>query len=160
MAYVAIANTVRSKILGLAMEIGEEFGYNIEIASFNKESEKNNQTIIHYMKTEITNTGDGNVVNTGNNANVTANLSISKGDITKLNKALEEQGVEHADIVELNDIIKTETPDFENKRLGEKANNWVLKTFGKALNGLGKIATSASGNLLATFIKQYYGIDN
>ncbi len=158
--FIEILNRVRSKLLGLTMDIGDKFGYNIEIASFKKNQEINNQTINNYMHTEITNTGDANVVNTGNNADVSATITISKGDVQKLNTALEELGVDRSDVEELNQVIQTEIPDYENKKLGERANNWLLKIFGKSLNGIGKIATSASGNLLATMIKQFYGMDS
>jgi hypothetical protein len=155
---VQIINTVRARLLAFTMEMGETFGYNIEISSFKKDQAINNQTINNFMKTEINNTGDGNVTNTGNNSQVNATINITKGDLKKLNETLIENGIEDADIEELNTIVQTETPDFENKKLGEKANGWILNIIGKTLSGIGKIGTGVSANLLATLIKHYYGI--
>jgi hypothetical protein len=155
---IQILSTVRTKLLAFIMELGENFGYNIEISSFRKDQAINNQTINNFMKTEINNTGDGNVTNTGNNSQVNATINITKGDLKKLNETLKENGIEDADIEELNTIVQTETPDFENQKLGEKANGWILNIIGKTLSGIGKIGTGVSANLLATLIKHYYGI--
>jgi hypothetical protein len=153
-----ILNTVRTKLLAFTMELGENFGYNIEISSFKKDQAINNQTINNFMKTEINNTGDGNVTNTGDNAQINATISITKGDLKKLNETLKANGIEDTDIEELNAIVQTEQPDFENKKLGEKANSWILNIIGKTLSGIGKIGTGVSANLLATLIKHFYGI--
>lgn len=157
---IEIVNAVRLKLLALAMKVGEEFGFNVEIGSFKKNQDVNNQTINNFMKTEITNTGDGNVINSGANSKVNATITITKGDAEKLNKTLSEYGIEGEDIEELNTIIATEEPDYKNKKLGTNANSWIGKIVVKSLNGIGKIASGATGNILATLIKGYYGIDN
>jgi hypothetical protein len=110
------------------------------------------------MKTEINTSGDGNIVSTGDNANIHATIKITKGDIKALQSHLETQGVDQEDIHEISEIVQNEQPDLENNRLGEKSNNWILKILGKSLNGIGKVATGISSNLLATFIKHYYGM--
>jgi hypothetical protein len=156
---VEILSTVRSKLLAFTMDVAEKFGHNIEIASFKEKQEQNNQTIINYMKTEITNTGDANIINTGEKAQIDANITVTKGDIQKLNQALSKQGIEEEDISELNTIVTTEEPDLQNKRLGQKANDWIMKIIGKGLSGIGKIGTGISSNILATLIKQFYGMD-
>lgn len=83
-----------------------------------------------------------------------------KGNIHALNKAMDKQGVDKEDIRELDFIVRSEIPDFENLRLGETANNWILKVFGKVLNDVGKIRRNVSAHLLASTIKQYYGIED
>ncbi|RYG52078.1 MAG: hypothetical protein EOO01_07265 [Chitinophagaceae bacterium] len=155
---IEILSSVRTRLLAFAMEVGERFGYSIEISSFRKNQEENNKTIIHYMKTEINNTGDGNVINTGSKAHIDASIKINKGDLKSLNETLKGYGVEDSDITELNHIVTTEMPDIENGRLGERTNGWIVRVFGKMLNGVGKISTSLTANLLATFIKEYYGM--
>ena len=159
-AVIDVIGTVRHRLLAFVMEVAESFGYDIEISSFKQNQELNNKTIIHFMKTEITNTGDGNVVNTGNEANVTSHINIAKGDFQKLKESLLSHGVEDSDLQQLEVILNQEEPDFENKKLGEKANGWLSNVFQKALNGVGKIGTAAVGNIVATLIKQYYGIHN
>lgn len=76
----------------------------------------------------------------------------------RLQKELVQQGIEDNDIAEITEIISSEKPDEENGRLGEKSNAWISKIINKSLNGIGKIATGVSANLLATLVKQYYGM--
>jgi hypothetical protein len=156
---IEIPNTVRSRLMNFTLELVEEFGIQIDISSFNQCREQNNQIIYNIMsKTEITNTGDGNVVNTGDYATQNASISINKGDWNSLQKALQHQGVDDADIDELKTIVEIEKP--ENAKLGNKTVNWILKVAGKALQGIGKIATGVSSNLLATLIKNYHGFQD
>lgn len=115
-----------------------------------------NKFIINIMSTIIHNSGDGNVINTGNNSQINANNTIQKGDLSAFQKRLEEIGVEPEEIKEISEIIKTEQPNGNN--LGEKASGWVGKMISKALSGMSKISASAGGNLLATAIKNYFDI--
>lgn len=164
-----IPTIVRSRLLNFTMELTDQFGMKIDISSFNKQKENNNQIIINIMsKTEITNngdgsintgitnTGDGNLINTGDHATQTATISINKGDWGKLQKSLEEHGIDEEDIKELKTIVDAEKP--EGATLGNKSIDWIMKVSGKALKGIGKIATGVSSNLLATWIKGYYHI--
>jgi hypothetical protein len=155
---VEIPNAIRTKLLDFVMSIADNFGYNIEIESFNKKAEVNNQTIINQMNITINNSGDGNVINTGNENQIENNVSLYKGNIERLNNELNKQGISEEDIQELKTIVTTEKPNLDNNRLGEKANGWVSNIINKSLNGIGKIATGVSSNLLATIIKQYYGM--
>lgn len=156
---VEIPNAIRTRLLEFAMSIAEMFGHDIEIESFNKKAETNNQTIIHQMNTTINNSGDGNVINTGNQNQIDNNVTLYKGDIERLQRELAEQGIEENDITEISQIVQEEQPDLENGRLGEKSNGWISKIINKSLNGIGKIATGVSANLLATLVKQYYGME-
>ena len=70
------------------MSIADSFGYDIEIESLNKKADINNQTIIHQMNTTITNSGDGNVINTGSENQIENNVTFYKGDIERLQKEL------------------------------------------------------------------------
>jgi len=75
---IQIISTVRSRLLAFCMDIAEEFGYDIEITSFKTHEVINNQTINHIIKTQITNNGNGNINNTGNEAELYANISLKK----------------------------------------------------------------------------------
>jgi len=156
---VEIPNAIRTRLLEFAMSIAEMFGHDIEIESFNKKAKTNNQTIIHQMNTTINNSGDGNVINTGNQNQIENNVTLYKGDIGRLQRELSEQGIDENDIAEISQIVQEEQPDLENGRLGEKSNGWISKIINKSLNGIGKIATGVSANLLATLVKQYYGME-
>jgi hypothetical protein len=110
------------------------------------------------MGTVINNVGDGNILNTGDNNTFNFKGIITKNDIEKLSSELQKQGIEKEDIEELTEIVQSENPN-ENNMLGERSTNWILKIIGKSLNGVGKIATGISANILATMIKGYYGIE-
>lgn len=103
-------------------------------------------------------TGDGNIVNTGSEANIHATIHVSKGNLDALKRQLAKYGIEDNDIEELAEIVQTEKPNSINNTLGEKSNNWILKIASKALSSVGKITTGISSNILANVIRQYYGI--
>jgi hypothetical protein len=154
--FLDIPSSIRTTLLELVMTVADEFGYDVEINEFN--TTKINNTINNYMSTHITNTGDGNVINTGNENKISNSNSIQKGDLESLKKELTKQGIDSEDINNLTEILQSESPN-EDKTLGENAMDWILNISKKALNGVGKIATGVSSNLLATLIKGYYGIN-
>ncbi|RYD57573.1 MAG: hypothetical protein EOP56_07270 [Sphingobacteriales bacterium] len=102
--------------------------------------------------------GHGNILNSGNEANIQATITVNKGNLDSLKHQLSICGIEDEDIQELEEIVQTEQPNSANNTLGEKSNGWILKIAGKALSGVGKIATGVSSNVLASIIRQYYGI--
>jgi hypothetical protein len=83
---------------------------------------------------------------------------VSKSNLDSLKHQLSNYGIEDEDIEELSEIVQTENPNSVNTKLGEKSNSWILKIAGKALSGVGKIATGISSNILTNVIRQYYGI--
>lgn len=155
---VEIPNAIRTKLLEFVMSIAKEFGYSIEIETFNKNSEINNQTINNYMSTTINNNGDGNLINTGDHNQIDNKVQINKGDLTKLQDELRGHGIDEADVQEITTIIAEEQPDLENDRLGPKANGWISGILNKSLNGVGKISTAVTANLLASLLKAYLGM--
>lgn len=155
---VEIPNAIRTKLLDFVISIAENFGYDIEIDTFNSKSDINNQIINNYMNTIITNSGDGNLINTGDKNQIESNVTVHKGDISRLKEELKKKGIDENDIAEIVEIIIDEEPNIEEKRLGEKSNGWISKIINKSLNGVGEIVTEVSAVILATLIKQYYGM--
>lgn len=149
---------VRSRLLEFCMEVGETFGYNIEIESFNKSQSTNNEKIIHLMGTVINTKGDGNIINTGENVNINATITISKGNKEQLIKKLRELGIDNTDVEEINQIVDEEADSQESKKLGNKTIDWITKVSGKALKGVGSIAKEVSSSMLAQLLMQYFGI--
>lgn len=118
---LGITETVRTNLLAFSMEIAEEFGYEIELNDYNEHREDNNKTILQFMTTNnITTTGDGNIINTGDKAKIEAQINISKGSKEELIKFLQENGVSINDTAELAEIIDTEEPNLESKTFGNK----------------------------------------
>ncbi|QNR85074.1 hypothetical protein H9N25_00760 [Pedobacter riviphilus] len=141
---------VKDMLLEFMLEIEKEFGIESDIADL-----KNNNLKINYiMNNTITNNGDGNVVNTGSNSQITANINIIKGDKEALTKSLKENGVATEDISDLLMVIDTEKPNGNS--FGEKVNNWMKKMLAKSIDGTWQVGIGAAGSLLAELIKAYY----
>lgn len=101
--------------------------------------------------------GDNTVIVVGDH-NITNPTQIKKNDLDGLEKLLHNNQVAKEDIEELKEIVQTEEPDRENKRLGAKANGWISKMVNKSLDGTWAIGIGAAGKLLADGIKYYYGL--
>lgn len=151
---IGIPSNIRKKLLDFIMNIAEQFGYDIEIETFNKEPE-NNKIIIEQMNNVINNTGDGNTINMGNNNHNENNISIHKGNIERLQQELSKLGLEQEDINEISEIVKSEPLD-EKKGLGERAKKWLHKIFGKAIDGIGDISKGVTIELLTKLITEYH----
>lgn len=155
---LGITETVRTNLLAFSMEIAEKFGYEIELTDYNEQREENNKTILQYMTTNnITNSGDGNIINTGDKAKIDAQINITKGNKEELVKYLQENGVSEQDTAELAEIIDTEEPNPENKTFGKKVSDWTKKMIGKAVDGSWNVGIGAAGSLLAEAIGKFYG---
>jgi hypothetical protein len=152
-----IQSFIRTKLLEFVMQIAEEFGYEIKIKDYNEKQESNNQTIVQFMSTNITSTGDGNVINTGEKVKIDAKITINKGNKEKLSEFLQKNGLSEQDTAELVEIIDTEEPNSENKIFGAKVNGWIGKMVGKALDGSWNVGIGAAGSLLGEAIGKYYG---
>jgi hypothetical protein len=154
-AVVEILAFVRNNLLDFMLKIDSEFGNITEIEELKTKKEEiatiMNQTIIN-------NSGDGNILNTGEKANITATININKGNKEELTKHLQDIGLSAEDTAELIEIIDTEEPNFKNKTFGQKVNTWTQKMLGKALDGSWNIGIGAAGNLISEAVKTYYGI--
>jgi hypothetical protein len=150
-----ILASVRNSLLDFMLKIDAEFGNITEIEELKTKKEAistiMNQTIIN-------NTGDGNVLNTGEKVNISAKINITKGSKDELSRRLHEGGVKEEDIVELVEIIDDEEPNFINNTFGQKVNTWTQKMLGKALDGSWNIGIGAAGSLIAEVVKAYYGM--
>jgi hypothetical protein len=150
-----ILASVRDSLLDFMLKIDSEFGNITEIEELKTKKEAiatiMNQTIIN-------NNGDGNVLNTGERANISANINITKGNKDELSKRLRKGGVREEDIIELVQFIDEEEPNLVNNTFGEKVNLWTKKMIGKALDGTWNIGIGAAGSLIAEAVKAYYGM--
>ncbi|MDR6786052.1 hypothetical protein ABIE26_004478 [Pedobacter africanus] len=143
---------VKDKLMEFMLALDKQFDVNTEIRDL-----KNNQSkITTIMNTTIHNNGDGNVINTGEKASITTNVSINKGNKQVLERKLAENNVAEQDIRELLLVIDEEPP--VDQKFGEKVNLWLQKMVAKSLSGGWEISLGAAGSLLADAIKQYYGL--
>jgi hypothetical protein len=149
-----IVSNVRSKLLELMLQLEQEFGLEADILTL----ASNNNIINNIMNTTIHNSGDGAIINNGDNNKVEANIQINKGNKKALKEKLLSEKVSHIDIEELLELIDNSTP-ISSENFGLPVNNWVQKMIGKALDGSWQVGIGAAGNILATALQNYYGIN-
>lgn len=146
-------SAIRQRLLDFMLELETRFGLETDLSIL----KSNSQIIQQYMNTTIHNTRDGSIINTGNNAQITAEINISKGSREKLQLALESQKVSKEDTAELLKVIDSEVP-VSTTSFGEKVNAWIAKMVIKSLDGSWEIGIAAAGGVLATIISKYYGL--
>ncbi|NID09392.1 hypothetical protein F7231_04355 [Fibrella aestuarina] len=153
-AAVQTLAVIRSRLLDFMLEIEEELGSETTIESLRAA----NRQITTIMYNTITNTGDGNVINSGDQAQVNASISINRGDIQGLVNKLTELKVSEPDQAELISALAIETTDPDTNLFGPRVNEWITRMLGKALNGSWQIGAGAAGGVLTELVKAYYGI--
>jgi hypothetical protein len=149
-----IAFQVRHRLLEFMLEIDKQYGSLTEI----KDLTNKNKEITQIMaKTIINTSGDGNIINTGNNNEIKAKINIKKSDKKQLEEFLKENGLPQEDIQELTQIIDNDNHNLPAKGFGTKTKTWIQKMIGKALDGTWQIGIGAAGELLAAAIGHYLG---
>lgn len=154
-AVVEILAFVRNNLLDFMLKIDSEFGNITEIEELKTKKDQITSIMNH---TIINTSGDGNVVNTGEKAKISATINISKGSKEELTKHLQDIGLGEEDTSELMEILDNEQPNSDKKTFGQKINIWTHKMLGKALDGSWNIGIGAAGNLITEAIKSYYGM--
>lgn len=128
---------LRTLFLNIMLELENQLGFKISLSEIlSNKKETVNNIIQHIMnQNNFSSSGDGNFFNTGNNNQITQNVHIEKNNLKQLRKNLEDNGIEDIDIIELENIIDTETPNQETRKFGDKVNSWITKMMAKALDG-------------------------
>ncbi|MEA3496179.1 MAG: hypothetical protein U9R42_09115 [Bacteroidota bacterium] len=150
-----ILSIVRNNLLYFMLKIDSEYG---NVTDLNELKSKKDEITTIMNKTIINTSGDGNIISTGDHANVSATINISKGNKSELENYLKSIGLSENDSSELLEIIDSEEPDFQKKTFGQKVNAWTHKILGKTIDGSWNIGIGAAGNLIAEGIKLYYGM--
>jgi len=149
-AVAGIVDTVRTRVLNMALEIRSTIGDKDEDLKkiTPEESQKVDQTIVNNIYT-------GNVYVSGGSSTMTATTiqqqqqNIIAGDWEQLAKALRTAGVSAPEIGELSTAIER-----DGKTIGAKVKDWVKKTAPKVLSG----GASVGQTLLLEYLKQYFGL--
>ncbi|MBF0762160.1 hypothetical protein IR148_14055 [Dysgonomonas mossii] len=150
---------VRFYALNLVLKLEETLGYEIEMNELINKKDIANKTINNIMnQTIITNTGDGNLINTGNKNKIENTVTITKSNIEHLKETLRNNGIQDEDIEELECILVEEPTVYSNNQFGTKVNDWIKKMVGKAVDGTWQIGIGAAGTLLADSLMKYYGL--
>lgn len=152
---VQALSEIRSKLLELMLELDEEFG-NFELDDLISKKSSINKIIIENMGNNFI-SGDGNILNTGDNNSIISKIKIESGNIKQLKEALKIFEVIDEDINEIVEIVETEKVGKDSKVLGAKANSWIQKMIGKSLDGTWQVAVGTAGDFLANVLWQYFG---
>lgn len=146
---VGICDTVRNRLLRLALELHEEVGDSDtplqQISPAQVEAK-----VINYIY------GGQNVIGTtvGRDIAQTSNTSVVKGDFDSLAQALQRQGVQPADIEALPAAIAADDQATAQGELGSNIQTWL----GRAVRGAATGAGAVSVQTAAAAIKHYLGI--
>lgn len=91
---------------------------------------------------------------------VTQNLqmTVRQGDFASLTQYLRSQGVEDADIGQLEAALNSDHRPTKRGNLGPHVSDWIGKMVGKAASGATQLAIGTAGSLLAQAIWVYYGL--
>jgi len=130
---------------------------NSGVINYNSPNSTSNQNP-NYMNTSIHNQGDGNLINTGNNSNISNKVNIEKNNFDKLRKLLESNHVASSDIDELQSIIDEEQPDREKGLFSPKVDSWYQKMINKSVDRSWQVGVGAAGTLLGEALIKYYGM--
>lgn len=148
-----ILSNVRDNLLNFMIQLEESYSYISEI----KELRYHSSEITKIWNTTINNSGDGNLINTGDNNHIKSNIAIKKGDFESLKQYLTSQEIDNESINELIGVIDLEPPSSDGK-FGILVREWVGKMITKALDGSWKISIAAAGEILITALHKYYDL--
>lgn len=148
--YVAIIDTIRTRILNFILEIEAE-------APNAGEVYPDSQAIAPERISQVFHTHVyGNVANfaAGSKDFTQVNIEVHQGDLESLNNYLAKLGISQPDIKELETAVGRDG----NDKIGEHTGSWIGKIIGKAGSGALKIGSSVAGNILTKAISAYLGL--
>jgi len=151
---VEMLDTVRNRVLNMALEIRSEVGQTDDDLKTitEQDARKVDQTIVN-------NIFGGNVyVSTGQSTMTATTVqhqqqNIVAGDWEHLTSVLRSAGVSEPEISELSTAVKE-----DGQKAGSKVKEWIKKTAPKVLSGGVKIGAAVGQTLLLEYLKQYFGL--
>jgi hypothetical protein len=149
-----ISDTVRTRVLNMALEIQTEIGKtDAELEHVTPQAaEKVERSVVN-------NIYGGNVYVSGGNSTLNATTiqqhqhNIVAGDWEHLSQVLRSAGVSEPELGELSAAVKQ-----DGQKWGPKVKDWIAKTAPQVLSGGVKIGASIGQTLLVEYLKQYYGL--
>ncbi len=153
-AFSGIVDTVRTRVLNMALEVGAEVG--------KRDEDLQHITPAAAAKVEqsvTTNIYGGNVYISGGTSSMNATTiqqhqeNIVAGDWEHLSSVLRHSGVSDSELNELSTAMAE-----DGKTFGSKVEGWIARTAPKILSGSLKIGAQIGQTLLTEYLKQYYGL--
>jgi hypothetical protein len=147
---VGVVDTVRSRLLRFALEIGDELGLVSDDPSKLSPASVD-RAVINYIF------GGTNVIaGTAHDFTQIGAIRISEGDLIGIANSLRSLGIKQAHVEEATQaLVEDGKPD--SNALGKKSGQWI-KTLGSKLGDAGlKIGTGAAQQLVTQWMLQYWG---
>ncbi|EFD84697.1 abortive phage resistance protein [Klebsiella variicola] len=153
-----ILSNVKSRILDWSLAL-ESNGILGEGLLFSQEERKEAAA----MTVNNINNFNGNVHNAGaigagNTGDIHQQNSITSGDFNSLARQLKEHGLDDADVIELEQLVKQTTKPGSKEEVEKGFGSWIGKITGKAFTGGLKIAGAAAPALLTNALCHYFNI--
>jgi len=147
---VELLDTVRNRVLNVALEIQSELGGRDEdLKHITPQSE---EKIEHYVTQQIFN---GDVfVSTGQSSMTIHEQHIAAGDWGQLEKVLRNSGVSQSDLSSLATAVSE-----DKNQMGPTVKGWMEKTAPKVLSGGVKMAATVGQSILTEYLKHYFGLN-
>ncbi|WP_375364348.1 abortive phage resistance protein [Klebsiella grimontii] len=122
-----------------------------------------NDKVVSVMTVNNINNFNGNVHNAGaigagNTGDIHQQNSITSGDFNSLARQLKEQGLDDADVKELEQLVKQTDKPTSKDEVEKGFGSWIGKITGKAFTGGLKIAGAAAPAVLTNALCHYFGI--
>jgi hypothetical protein len=149
-----VLSTIRTRIVEFTLEIEEAFP-NLEDVPPGP-GEATTEKVAHIFN--VTVLGAGNVVNLGGGSGFIQNVQqhVAIGDLESLKAFLREQGIESAELVELDEVIKNAgANDLTDEQSGIR--RWIDKATKSISGGSKKLVQEAIKELVLLSIRYYFG---
>jgi hypothetical protein len=154
-AVVGVLDAVRNRILKFSLEIEEQEPGAGDGAPGAKPLPE--ERVSQIFNTFIM--GAAQNVAVGSPAAVQHAQQIQAGDLVALRRVLAAQGVQEADLDDLEGAIKEDPAPRAGEPLGRRVSSWLANMLSKAGAGAWNVGTSAAGQLLTAALKAYYGLE-
>lgn len=149
-----ILDTVRTRILNMALEIQSEIGkMDSDLDQMTPQAANN------VDRTIVNNIFGGNVYVSAGRSSMNATTiqgqqqNIVAGDWEHLSQVLRTVGVSEPQLQELSKAV-----DQDGRRMGSGVKGWIARTAPKVLSGGVKIGAAVGQMLLTEYLKQYFGL--
>lgn len=152
-ALVGILDAVRNRLLDFLLDLQTAYP---QIAEFKESlSEIPNEAVNKIFNVNVY--GNHNILAAGDDFTQDVKSKVIQNDIESLFRYLRKFNIPEADLVDLNESIKSDGKR-KNKQFGDKVKEWLGKMLVKATEGTWNITTQTAAALLTTSLQNYYGL--
>jgi hypothetical protein len=152
--FVSVMDTVRTKILQLALELRDEMG-DAESKGNALGSSKVDQSVVNHIY-------GGNVViaATAENFAQIGSISIEEGNQQQLNSALGQLGLDGKSIASLENVMKADAKEAGGKpTLGHRTKKWLGNAASYTSKEGLKVGIDVAKRMATKWVLQHYGLD-